>query len=439
MATSFRVLILRTDGACRGNPGPASIGAALYDATVAGSDRPDAAPLATISAAIGTTTNNVAEWKAVISGAELALELGATELLLLLDSKLVVEQVQARWRVRDEKLIPLRDEALLLLRRFSRWEARHVPRAQNGQADGLANEALDRALRGGPARVVRRPEDTARRAERAREPSDNEHVAAARLTFLGCGASRGVPRVGCRCDVCVSRDARNRRTRSSLLVEWASEAGTTRAVVIDPGMDLREQALRFGITRLDGALVTHIHVDHTGGIDELRAYTDAQDEVLPVGCGLATAAELRQRWEYAFDGHTAPGHGIPALMILPSDEAVTIAGRTFEAIALEHGRRAAHGWRSGGFAYLTDVSRVPPSSQAQLQDLDLLVVSALRDLPHPTHQTVAEALALIADLRPRQAVLTHLDHDLDYAELVARLPRGVAPAFDGLVVDVAAR
>jgi phosphoribosyl 1,2-cyclic phosphate phosphodiesterase len=204
-------------------------------------------------------------------------------------------------------------------------------------------------------------------------------------------------------------------------------------------MDLRDQALRFGITRLDGALVTHIHVDHTGGIDELRAYTDAQDEVLPVGCSVASAAELRQRWEYAFDGHTAPGHGIPALTLVPSDVAVAIAGRTFQAIPLEHGRRATHGWRSGGFAYLTDVSRVPQDSRALLEGLDLLVVSALRDLPHPTHQTVDEALALVADLRPRQALLTHLDHDLDFAELAARLPPGISPAFDGLVVEVAAR
>ena len=155
----MKTLILRTDGACRGNPGPASIGAALYDARVAGASKPDATPIASISAAIGTTTNNVAEWKAVIAGAELALELGATTLSLLLDSKLVVEQLHGRWRVRDAKLAPLCDEAIRLLSQFKSWEARHVPRAQNGRADALANEALDRALRGGPARVVRRPDD----------------------------------------------------------------------------------------------------------------------------------------------------------------------------------------------------------------------------------------------------------------------------------------
>ncbi|MFY8167763.1 MAG: MBL fold metallo-hydrolase, partial [Candidatus Limnocylindrus sp.] len=110
-----------------------------------------------------------------------------------------------------------------------------------------------------------------------------------------------------------------------------------------------------------------------------------------------------------------------------------------EAIPLIHGRRPAHGWRSGGFAYLTDVSAVAPASRERLLGLDTLIVSALRDLPHPTHQTVEEALALIGALRPRLAILTHLDHDLDYQDLSARLPSGVLAGFDGLVVEVAAR
>ena len=441
----MRSLIGRTDGACRGNPGPASIGVALYDASRDGSDRPDALPDATISAAIGTTTNNVAEWKAVISAIELAAELGASELRLLLDSKLVVEQLNSRWRVRDAKLAPLCDEARARLERFTTWSATHVPREQNGQADTLANEGLDRALRGGPARVVRRPDDAARSrgaSDRAASSTAMSEVdgAATRLTFLGTGASRGVPRVGCRCEVCLSKDSRNQRLRSSLLVEWFDSAtATSCAVVIDPGMDLRQQALRVGLERLDGALITHIHVDHTGGIDELRAYTDAQGVVMEVGAGPETCVELMRRWEYAFDGRTAPGHGIPALRLIEASPHVQIRGRIFEAIPLVHGRRPAHGWRSGGVAYLTDVSSVAPSSRERLQGLDTLIISALRDLPHPTHQTVEEALEVIAAIKPRRAILTHLDHDLDYQELSARLPDGVLAGFDGLVVEVPAR
>ena len=445
----MRSLIGRTDGACRGNPGPASIGVALYDASRNGSDRPDAPPDATISAAIGTTTNNVAEWKAVISAIELAAELGASELRLLLDSKLVVEQLNGRWRVRDAKLAPLCDEARARLESFTAWSAAHVPREQNGQADALANEGLDRALRGGPAWVVRRPDDVVRSRGASDRAADRTagntsateaDGAATRLTLLGTGASRGVPRVGCRCEVCLSKDARNQRLRSSLLLEWRDPATKTScAVVIDPGMDLREQALRVGLERLDGALITHIHVDHTGGIDELRAYTDAQDAVMEVGAGPETCVELMRRWEYAFDGRTAPGHGIPALRLVEARPHVQIRGRTFEAIPLVHGRRPAHGWRSGGVAYLTDVSSVAPSSRERLKGLDTLIISALRDLPHPTHQTVEEALAVIAALEPRRAILTHLDHDLDYQELAARLPDGVLAGFDGLVVEVAAR
>jgi phosphoribosyl 1,2-cyclic phosphate phosphodiesterase len=440
----MRSLIGRTDGACRGNPGPASIGVALYDASRDGADHPEALPDATISAAIGTTTNNVAEWKAVISAIELAAELGASELRLLLDSKLVVEQLNGRWRVRDAKLAPLCDEARARLERFTTWSAAHVPREQNGQADSLANEGLDRALRGGPAWVVRRPDDAARtrvttQAGGAATTSSADKVAT-RLTLLGTGASRGVPRVGCRCEVCLSKDSRNQRLRSSLLIEWRDPATeTTSAVVIDPGMDLRQQALRAGLQRLDGALITHIHVDHTGGIDELRAYTDAQEAVLDVAAGPETCVELLRRWEYAFDGRTAPGHGIPALRLVEAVPYVQLGGRTFEAIPLVHGRRPAHGWRSGGLAYLTDVSSVVATSRERLLGLDTLIVSALRDLPHPTHQTVDEALALIAALKPRRAILTHLDHDLDYQELSARLPEGVLAGFDGLVVEVLAR
>jgi ribonuclease HI len=151
-------LVIRTDGAARGNPGPASAGAVLIDADRPGARNPLAAPLATISDYLGVQTNNVAEYQAVIRALGLARQLGATEVHLMLDSKLIVEQVHGRWKVKDVKLKPLHAEVLRRLQGFDRWTAVHVPRAQNLAADTLCNQAIDRALAGGPESVVHRPE-----------------------------------------------------------------------------------------------------------------------------------------------------------------------------------------------------------------------------------------------------------------------------------------
>jgi len=153
----LRTLIVRTDGAARGNPGPASLGAVLIEATGPAARRPDAPPIATISEYLGVQTNNVAEYTGVLRALALAEELGAQAVDLLLDSKLIVEQVNGRWKVKDTKMIPLHGEARARLARFSRWSATHVPRAQNKQADALCNEAIDRALAGGARVVVVRP------------------------------------------------------------------------------------------------------------------------------------------------------------------------------------------------------------------------------------------------------------------------------------------
>ena len=154
---ALRTLVVRTDGAARGNPGPASLGAALIDAIGPASRRPDAPPIATISEYLGVQTNNVAEYTGVVRALALAHELGADAVEMLLDSKLIVEQLHGRWRVKDAKLIPLHAEAKAHLLGFKRWTANHVPRAQNKQADALCNEAIDRALAGGAWVVVVRP------------------------------------------------------------------------------------------------------------------------------------------------------------------------------------------------------------------------------------------------------------------------------------------
>ncbi len=154
---THRRLVIRTDGAARGNPGPASLGAVLIDGSRSDALDPAAPPIATISTYLGRATNNVAEWTGVVRALALARELGADRVDLFLDSNLIVQQLHGRWRVKDQKLQPLSEEARAILRGFRLWSATHVPRAENHAADRLANEAIDRVMSGGAADVVRKP------------------------------------------------------------------------------------------------------------------------------------------------------------------------------------------------------------------------------------------------------------------------------------------
>lgn len=431
----------------------------MIDADAPGAERPDAPPLATVSEALGVQTNNVAEYVGLLRALELAKELGAEEVDLLLDSLLVVEQVHGRWRVKDAKLIPLRAEAVARLGGFRRWSARHVPRAQNRAADALANEALDRVAAGGPAMVVLRPGEDASGSglppgTRAAAPVDQPgRGSPARLgvalepafdpadpgpdpgrlivRILGSGTSTGVPRIACRCRVCTSADPRDRRSRASALLEF----GTCR-VLLDAGPDLRAQALAAGVDRLDAVLLTHEHADAVGGLDELRQYNEAQRGYLPVHAWPEILEIVVERFRYAFEPGQREYRGVPQLRPVQLAGPFEIGGRRFVPVPVMHAERRIAGYRTGRFAYLSDVQRVETDGLVLLDDLDVLVVSALRDEPHPTHQTVAQALALIEALGPRRAILTHIDHDLAHAELAARLPAGVEVAADGLVVEV---
>ena len=399
----------------------------------------------------------------------LAAELGAEEVALLLDSKLVVEQLHGRWRVKDAKLAPLHEAALAILRGFRRWSARHVPRSQNSAADALANEALDRVAAGGPAVVVRRPAAAggqgssprpaqlgfglegsagpatggARAAAAVRAPSGagldagfdpgdvGPDPGRLHVRFLGSGTSQGVPRIACSCAVCTSSDPRDRRLRASVLLSWYGHS-----VVIDVGPDFRQQALAARLDGIDAVLLTHEHQDALGGLDELRRFNELGAPFVPVHARGELLPAIIARFAYAFDPGEPPLPGIPRLRPVELAGPFLIGGRRFVPVPLLHGQRLVAGFRSGGFAYCSDVSRIEADGRALLHGLDVLVISALRDAPHPTHQTVAEALAVIDDLRPRRAILTHLDHDLGHEALAARLPAGVEVAFDGMELQV---
>ncbi len=255
-----------------------------------------------------------------------------------------------------------------------------------------------------------------------------------RVTVLGSGTSMGVPTLGCPCRVCHSTDPHDKRTRPSVLL---SRAG--RNVVIDTTPDFRFQALRVGLDRLDAVVFTHGHADHILGFDDIRPFNLRQNALMPVYASAETLAILRRTFAYVFDGS-------PAVSTIPRVSLHTIEG-PFDPFGAElvpvpavHGPMSVLGFRFGRAAYLTDFSSLPESSSELLRNLDDLILDALRETPHPMHQTVEQALELVAELAPRRAWFTHIAHELPHAETNARLrDRGFAHvqlAYDGLSFQV---
>ncbi len=256
-----------------------------------------------------------------------------------------------------------------------------------------------------------------------------------RVVLLGSGTSTGVPVVGCTCPVCRSGHPGNERTRASAWLRWVSDDGVERSVVLDTGPDFRQQALREGIERLDAVLFTHAHADHILGLDDVRPYNFRQKKALDCFGSDATLAQVRSTFAYAFDG-PGEGGGVPQIALREIDGAFDLFDRRVVPVPVLHGSREVLGFRLGGFAYVTDVSRIPPASLDLLGGLEVLILGALRYRPHPTHQSIEEALGLLETLAPGQAYLTHLAHDVDAARLEIDLPRSVALGYDGLSFQI---
>jgi phosphoribosyl 1,2-cyclic phosphate phosphodiesterase len=240
----------------------------------------------------------------------------------------------------------------------------------------------------------------------------------------------GVPTLGCRCAVCKSADPRDQRTRPSVLLAYGG-----RNVVIDTTPDFRFQALRAGIDHLDAVVYTHGHADHILGLDDIRPFNLKQRGAVPIYAAPETIGILRRQFAYIFE-EAKPGATVPLIDLHTIDGPFDLFGVRFVPIPAMHGPDPVLGFRIGKMAYLTDFSQVPDSSKALLSGLDDFILDALRYVPHPTHSSVEQSLALVAELKPKRAWFTHICHDLGDAETNARLPANVRLSHDGLQFEV---
>jgi phosphoribosyl 1,2-cyclic phosphate phosphodiesterase len=259
-----------------------------------------------------------------------------------------------------------------------------------------------------------------------------------KITILGSGTSTGVPILGCNCQVCQSNDKRNKRFRTSALIELSDK----RNILIDASPDLRTQLLNNKTDHLDAVIITHDHADHTHGMDDLRPFGFKAQRPLPVYADALTGKALKQKFPYIFDrtnyfkNKEVLGGGIPLLdLYVVGQGTEIILGQDMEFFSLPHGHESTLGIRHNKMAYLTDCREIPEEVLKRLCDakLELLIIDCLRPTPHQTHLHLDLTLKYIAEIKPKLSVLTHLGHEWDYHELTTLLlRRGVKNTFPAI-------
>jgi phosphoribosyl 1,2-cyclic phosphate phosphodiesterase len=247
------------------------------------------------------------------------------------------------------------------------------------------------------------------------------------FTFLGTGTSQGVPIIGCSCEVCSSKDPRDARLRSSILIQTAAAR-----VIIDSGPDFRQQCLRAGLTHLDGLVITHEHKDHVAGLDDIRPFNFRSGKDMPVYATDSVQEALKREFHYIFQPNPYPGVPKVTLESIHEDPFVILGDRWWPLPVVHH-KLPVLGFRVGGLAYITDANQFTDLALQRLQGVDVLVLNALRRESHVSHFTLEEAIDWSKRIGARQTYFTHISHQLGaHSDVALELPSGVFLAYDGL-------
>lgn len=252
-----------------------------------------------------------------------------------------------------------------------------------------------------------------------------------KVTFLGTGTSQGVPVIGCNCQVCRSVDYRDKRLRVSVHLQVDG-----RSIIIDSGPDFRQQVLRERITALDALIFTHEHKDHTAGLDDIRAYNFLQHRDMPLYGETRVLEQIKREFAYIFSDFKYPG--IPQVQLHAIDEQpFTVEGVPFTPIRVKHYKLPVLGYRVGDFTYITDANYIAAQEIEKIKGSKVIVLNALRHEPHISHFSLQEAVALLEELQPERAYLTHISHLLgQHREVEAQLPDFIRLAYDGLQIEL---
>ncbi|MFO7852968.1 MAG: MBL fold metallo-hydrolase [Bacteroidota bacterium] len=252
-----------------------------------------------------------------------------------------------------------------------------------------------------------------------------------KITFLGTGTSQGVPVIACSCKVCQSKDPKDKRLRSSLLIESGDQN-----IVIDAGPDFRQQMLRAGVKKLDSILLTHEHKDHIGGMDDVRAFNYISKKPIDIYSAERVQTAIMREYPYVFTEHKYPG--VPQMnLITINDEPFWINNLHIIPVKVYHYRLPVYGFRLNDFAYITDANYISGENKQKLIEVKYLVVNALRKEKHLSHFNLQEAVGLIKEISPRKAYITHISHQMGlHSDVSKELPPDIELAYDGLVLDI---